>query len=204
MTHLGDAASAFVDDQLDDETQRLLRAHLAGCAACKTDVDAERDTKAHVNTAAGTTPPLPDGLLASLLAIADRPVADPQPLASLPVQAAPRGRSDAAGPGRRGHRRVRGARPGGVHPRGRYVAAAGLAASVVVGLGGGSIVSGASSVAHAPSGPGSSTSTVEVSLTTTPAPAAGGATSAVSVPIDERPMLRQQSGAALSVVYRRP
>ena len=204
MTHLGDAASAFVDDQLDDETRRLLRAHLAGCAACKTDVDAERDAKAHVTTAASTTPPLPDGLLASLLAIADRPAADPQPLVSLPVQVASRGRGDAVGPGRRGHRQVRGARPGGVHPRGRYVAAAGLAASVVVGLGGGSIVNGPSSVAHAPSGPSSSTSTVEVAVTTAPASTVGGATSAVSVPVDERPMLRQQSGAALSVVYRRP
>ena len=203
MTHLGDAASAFVDDQLDDETRRLMRAHLVGCAGCSADVDAERAVRAHVNAVAEVAP-LPEGLLASLLAIADRPLTEPQPVVSRSVRVAPRGRGDAAGPGRRGRRRNRGRRPAGVHPRGRYVAAAGLAASVVVGLGGGSIVNGPSSVAHAPSGPNSSTSTVEVAVTTAPASTVGGATSAVSVPVDERPMLRQQSGAALSVVYRRP
>jgi anti-sigma factor RsiW len=187
MTHLGVAASALVDDQLDDDTKRRMIAHLAGCASCRAAVDTERAVKAHV-AAASRPPAVPASLLVSLASIA---YSEPRSLEpALPRQSGwPGGWSI------------------GVVPRGRYVAAAGLAASVVVGLGGASLARGAGSVARPPTGPRPSTSTIETALTSTPAVPSrvvAASSSPASTPFDTRPMLRQQGGLALSAVYRQP
>jgi hypothetical protein len=195
MSHLGDLASVLVDDELgslDSESRERALAHLSTCSTCEADVDAQRHIKARMKLAAGV-PAAPAGLLDSLLRIPE--AAEPAtPRTSVPgvstrrpplrsASGAPRGRIDATGPGRA----LRAA------TRGRYVAAAGLAASVVVGLGGGGsmIASGASGTSQqAPASPRPSVTTVEMVSTTFPA--------------DNRPIVRPHGKAALSVVYRRP
>ena len=232
MTHLGDAASALVDGELDAETTRHALAHVAGCRCCKAAVDAERTLKAQL-ARDPVLPELPSGLLDSLLSLAVRvelsqragsamgapgSVALAMPAAPTgatafvsaqassrrppwrSVRAAPRGRADSAGPGRL----VRG------RPHGTYVAAAGLAASVMVGLGGGTLAGTAGSAAHAPSGPNASTSSIATaSPVASPSASTSGAvavpSSAAPIPsIDARSIVRTQSRSALSVIYRRP
>jgi len=207
MTHLGDTASALVDGELaglDDHARAHALAHLAGCATCRADVDAERRIRARLRAASAVQPPLPAGLSASLRAIAvtdggvgthaaglaglagsGRPAVTPGPtspsaagVAPKATDRRPRGRDDSRGPGR--HRRS----------RVRYAAVAGLAASVMVGLGGGSIVGAAGTAARAPSGPGPASSVETVSTTT--------------VSGDSRPVVQPNNRISLSVVYRRP
>ncbi|HVE99463.1 MAG TPA: zf-HC2 domain-containing protein, partial [Mycobacteriales bacterium] len=77
MSHLDDWAAALVDAELGpDERDRAL-AHLAGCDACRADVDTQRRAKALL-TPAEPAAPLPAALTARLLAIPAGPAsADP-------------------------------------------------------------------------------------------------------------------------------
>lgn len=229
MTHLGDAASALVDGELDAETARHALGHVAGCQCCKAAVDAERALKTRLAGGAAV-PALPPGLLESLLNVAvrvelsERVGAAPAACGSLTlaasaprvgasalgsssrrppwraVQASPRGRADSAGPGRTSRGR----------PHGTYVAAAGLAASVMVGLGGGSLADsgGAGNAAHSPAGSNAMTSTITSAAaaraTASPTPTEVTGSSAPILSIDARAIVRAQSRPALSVVYRRP
>jgi hypothetical protein len=224
MSHLGDAASALVDGELaglDPHTRERTLFHVATCHNCQADVEAQRLLKMRLRLGAGT-PAVPDGLLHALLSIADADAyagaaADAALLAatSIPgaasrrppwrvVSAAPRGRTDAGGPGR-GVRTTGRSRP-------RYMAAAGLAASVVVGLGGGGALTGAASVATGTAG----TAGTAGAAATSPSLASASSSSSTSSTLvtagvisstmaaDTRPVVRPHARAALSVVYRRP
>lgn len=200
MTHLGDLSTVLADDETgtwaDLPTDVRLRAlaHVAGCPSCRSDVDEQRRVKARMRFAAGapTLQAMPAGLLDSLL----RLPASPQPPATSgrPAQL------------------VHAATGGRPAVRGRYVAAAGIAASVMVGLGsGGSVLAG--SVGGAPSpGPTGPSPTVSpagapvlvgTSVGFTSAVPTGFGTAPTSRP-NTRPLNTPFSAAALSVVYRRP
>jgi hypothetical protein len=194
MSHLGDLSTVLADDECgtwaDLPTDVRLRAlaHVAGCPSCRADVDEQRRVKARMRFAAGapTLHAMPAGLLDSLL----RLPASPQPSAALgrPAQLvthAPASRLIA---------------------RGRYVAAAGIAASVVVGLGsGGSVLAGAAGRAPAPGPTGAPTvspagSPGAANVSTGFGPISGLATG----PTVKTMMSRPFAAGALSVVYRRP
>ena len=201
MSHLGDLCTVLADDETgtwaDLPTDVRLRAlaHVAGCPSCRADVYDQRRVKTRVRLAAGapTLQAMPAGLLDSLL----RLPASPQPPATLGRPAPPATSAT-------------GSRP---ITRGRHVAAAGIAASVVVGLGaGGSVLAGsvlAGSVGGvaSPSPRGASPSVSPtgtsaaggVSIGFTQTVPAGFGTAPVS-----RPISRPTAASALSVVYRRP
>jgi hypothetical protein len=219
MSHLGEAASAFVDGALDDETAWRVSTHLARCRNCRAEVEAERALKAQlrVERSVPTAPALPAGLAAALLGIAAQPAiashASPaapaatirRPAARV-VQAAPRRRADVGGPGRSVRSGGRGRRMNS-----RYVAAAGIAASVMVGLGGGSLAGGAGTLAGGANGPASSTPTasaaavvtVAQTVAQTPTPTVPLSLSSL-LPVEARSIVRPSTRTALSVVYRQP
>lgn len=66
MSHLDDWAAALVDAELSPPDRDRVLAHLAGCAECRVEVDAQRRVKARL----GTSPVAPpsDALTARLLA----------------------------------------------------------------------------------------------------------------------------------------
>lgn len=66
MRHLGDRVTALVDDQLDHDARDLALAHLARCAACQAEIDAERRIAATLRDLADVPPSaeLVDKLLA--------------------------------------------------------------------------------------------------------------------------------------------
>lgn len=200
MTHLGDLSTVLADDETgtwaDLPTDVRLRAlaHVAGCPSCRADVDEQRRVKARMRFAAGapTLQAMPAGLLDSLL----RLPASPQPPATS-GRPAPLVHS------------VTGSRPS---LRGRYVAAAGIAASVMVGLGsGGSVLAGSvgGAASPGPTGPSPTVSPtgapalVGTSVGFTSAVPTGFATTSTSRP-SARPMGTPYGAAVLSVVYRRP
>jgi hypothetical protein len=181
MSHLGDLSTVLADDEhgtwvdlpLDVRLRAL--AHVADCPMCRADVDGQRRVKARVRLAAGapTVQAMPAGLLDSLLR-----------LPASPQQLAPSGRPAQLVPP--------------VSPtirRGRYVAAAGIAASVFVGLGtAGSAVPGGASAGPAGARPSAPTSTAGVGFAQT-----------VSMSFGTTPSSsRSFAPTALSVVYRRP
>ena len=190
MSHLGDLSTVLADDEhgtwvdlpLDVRLRAL--AHVADCPTCRADVDEQRRVKARVRLAAGapTVQAMPAGLLDSLL----RLPASPQqpPTSGRPAQLAPTG--------------------GTTIRRGRYVAAAGIAASVFVGLGGAGF--GAASTATpggASAGPAGAPPSAPVST--------AGTGVAQTVPVGfgtpTAPITRSfgsSAQTALSVVYRRP
>jgi hypothetical protein len=196
MSHLGDLCTVLADDETgtwaDLPTDVRLRAlaHVAGCSSCRADVDDQRRVKTRVRLAAGapTLQAMPAGLLDSLL----RLPASPQPSAALGRPAPP----------------VTSAAGSRSMTRGRHVAAAGIAASVVVGLGaGGSVLAGSVGGVAASSPRGASPSASPtgtsaasgVSIGFTQTVPAGFGTASVS-----RPVSRPTAASALSVVYRRP
>jgi len=217
MTHLGDTASAFVDGALDDETAWRVSAHVAKCRSCRAEIDAERALKNQLG-AAPAQAPMPSGLAAALLGIAAQPMtvghgcapaaagAPSRRPAARVAQAAPRGRADVGGPGRS-------VRTGGYRRAGgRYVAAAGLAATVMVGLGGaalgggGALGSGAGTLAGGPAGATASTSAANAanaSLTQAELTRVSSSLSSL-LPVAGRSIGRPSTRAALSVVYRQP
>jgi anti-sigma factor RsiW len=167
MTHLGDAASALVDDELDGTARERALAHIATCDKCKADVETAHLMKTRLALAARADADLfvAQGLLDSLARMPRRPDALP----------------------------VVGVRPAAVNhrpPVRRYVAAAGVAASVLA-VGGGAATIGATG--GVPAGPAAGVaSTTVVSVTNVmPTPA-------------WIPVVRTHPRSALSVVYRRP
>lgn len=121
--HLGaDVVAALVDGELaDDERERAL-AHLAACAPCRTEVDAQRRFKARLRTL-GPAAPAPDRqLLDRLLALGPAPPA-PEPDLQLGDRLRALGRSGGVGPARRasGGQRVQAPSAGGRPVRVRRV-----------------------------------------------------------------------------------
>lgn len=189
MSHLGDLTSVLADDErgtwvdLPIDVRLRALAHVASCPSCGADVDEQRRVKARVRLAAGapTVQAMPAGLLDSLLRL---PASPQQPApSSRPAPLAPTA-----------------ATPTTTIRRGRYVAAAGLAASVFVGLGSAATgVPGAASPRPAGATPSAPTSTSGPGFTQTVPVGFGGTTNA--------PISRLFAGSgqtALSVVYRRP
>lgn len=194
MSHLGDLSTVLADDECgtwDDvpvEFRLRALAHVAGCPHCRADVDQQRVVKARMRFAAGapTLQAMPAGLLDSLL----RLPASPQPPATSGRPAHIVSPAPASGRG---------------IPRGRYIAAAGIAASVVVGLGsGGSVLAGSATGAGStgPTGPSPSAAPTGAAVVTgasvgfnQPIPAGFGASA---------PTTRPFAASGLSVVYRRP
>jgi anti-sigma factor RsiW len=77
--HLGLAATAFVDGELEHERRDEVLAHLTHCPACRAEVELLRQVKAALRTAA---PSVPSDLAARLLASMTPPVpVDPAPVA---------------------------------------------------------------------------------------------------------------------------
>ncbi|WP_327295424.1 anti-sigma factor family protein [Streptomyces sp. NBC_01197] len=73
--HLGDRLAALVDGELKHDARERVLAHLATCAKCKTEADAQRRLK---SVFAETAPPPPsEGLLARLQAMPGGPGGDP-------------------------------------------------------------------------------------------------------------------------------
>jgi len=74
--HLGPAATAFVDGQLDHRRRDEVLAHLTHCPACRADVDAVRRLKASLQVAG--VPPLSSDLSVRLLAACQGPAPAPR------------------------------------------------------------------------------------------------------------------------------
>jgi hypothetical protein len=207
VTHLGDLACALVDGELGAEARDEARAHVASCAPCQIEVAQQRHVKRRLHAVARADAVDPcNSLLAKLRAIPDAA----QRGCDLPLDEAAPGALTLGLEGvRRSGRRLSGRRapswPGRSRPARRTapsaavrpnlarragprtVAAAGLAASVMVGLGGG--VTGSSA-----SGSGAPTQLPQTSASPS---------TAQSVSLDipaPRPYVR----TAVSVVYRRP
>ncbi|MBB1242929.1 zf-HC2 domain-containing protein [Streptomyces durbertensis] len=81
--HLGDRLAALIDGELEDDARERVLAHLATCACCKAEADAQRQVKSFF---ADTAPPPPsDGLLARLQGLPAGPLrADEPPGPALP------------------------------------------------------------------------------------------------------------------------
>jgi anti-sigma factor RsiW len=85
---LGDALSALVDGALGDAERDRVHVHLAGCTACRAEVEQLRALKARLS-AAGQQPAPPPRLCAALLGLAVpgvEPAARPGPLVRGPVR----------------------------------------------------------------------------------------------------------------------
>ena len=183
MTHLGDLVCVLIDDELGGDAYDHAVVHLDECAQCRRDVAEQRWVKAQLAQAQPAA--VPDAvLLARLLQIpeSDDAQPDPQPL-RLSGQLRSRrllGRTAPSRPLRTGQPARR-----RVHTR--TVAAAGFAASVVVGFSG--AISGSAAVS---SGAGTSA--------TTPSAFSAAALGAPISAVVPRPGDR----VAVSVVYRRP
>ena len=126
---LGDALSALVDGELDHAARDRALAHLAGCAACRADVEDQRRLKARLAALPGDTPS-PD-LCSRLLALSVpgvEPLARPQgPVRPVTVRSdrAPAGAlRPPSGPGRRVRRAT---------AVGSTLVLAGLAAALALG-----------------------------------------------------------------------
>lgn len=80
-SHLGPAASSFLDGALDDATRDEVLTHLAHCAGCRAELAVQRRLRADLRRLPG--PDLPGDLTARLLAVGTQ---------SVPVSARPRRR----------------------------------------------------------------------------------------------------------------
>jgi anti-sigma factor RsiW len=133
MNHLDDLAAALVDDELRPAERDRALAHVAGCAPCREEVEAQRRLKARL---AGVADPQPtEALMSALLAV---PSAEPAPADV--VRRSARSVGPAAGrPRSRGLRRTR-----PVPARGRSVVrtTAGVLSAVAVALGGAVLLGG--------------------------------------------------------------
>ncbi len=125
--HLGETAAALVDGELGHGARDRALAHLTHCDSCRREVDEQRRTKARL--AALGRPAVPVGLTERLRAIgADLPTNAPRSIALRPRAGRP--------PSRSGPRRPAG-RPARLASRRSRVrlAASGLVAACVLGLG---------------------------------------------------------------------
>lgn len=132
MRHLGDLTAAFVDDQLDDADQARALAHLAGCATCRAEVQAQQQLKSRLTALAD--PQVPGDLSARLLDLPGRRGERSGPVGFR----GPAGGPSVGGPGRSRRPRLRadGRRPTRWSSRGQHHSlrvAAASAASIVVG-----------------------------------------------------------------------
>ena len=90
--HLGDRLAALVDGELNHDARERVLSHLATCAKCKAEADAQRNLK---NVFAQAAPPPPsETFLARLQGLSGGPVEEP---ATSMKGTAPAGRSAAAG-----------------------------------------------------------------------------------------------------------
>jgi hypothetical protein len=183
VTHLGNLVGVLIDDELGGDAYDHAVVHLDECAQCRRDLAHQRWVKAQLAQAQPAAVPDPV-MLARLLQIPELesvwPDSQPRQVRSSGQLRSRRllGRTAPSRPLRTGQ-------PAGRRARTRSVAAAGFAASVVVGFSG--AISGSAAV---PTGVGASATLAF------PAAAVGAPISAV-VP---RPGARN----AVSVVYRRP
>jgi anti-sigma factor RsiW len=188
VTHLGDQVCVLIDGELVGDAHDQVAAHLAECGHCRRAVADFRRVKALVAEVDDRGEPAPD-FIGRLLMIPAFESAEP--LARTPRRSRSRrllGRSAPSRPLKTGvpapNRR----------PRNRTVAAAGFAASVVVGLGG--AISGSAAVTATAGSVGAAGPTAPTTLPAT-------ALSAIAEPalaVVPRPGGR----VAVSVVYRRP
>jgi hypothetical protein len=187
VTHLGNLVGVLIDDELGGDAYDHAVVHLDECAHCRRAVAEQRWVKAQLTQAQPAAMPDPV-LLARLLQIPDSESAQSEAVLPGPqsrqVRSAGHLRSRRLMGRTAPSRPLRTGQPAGRRVRTRTVAAAGFAASVVVGFSG--AISGSAAV---PTGVGAATSAF-------PAASLGTPISAV-VP---RPSAR----TAVSVVYRRP
>ena len=181
MTHLGNLVGVLIEGELGGDAYDHAVVHLGDCTQCRREVAEQRWVKAQLAQA----PPaaLPDPvLLARLLQI---PESDAAPsVQSRPVRAAGQVRSRRLVGRTAPSRPLRTGQPAGRRTRTRTVAAAGFAASVVVGFSG--AVSGSAAVSSSAGSVPSAFSATEL-----------GAPISAVVP-------RPNARTAVSVVYRRP
>ena len=218
MSHLGDVAGAFVDDELGPEARARALAHIAGCAACRAEVDQQHRLKSRLRATSDLSPGglgAEDAVLARLVSIPEggvdeslpptdsqpRVVARPgRPTGSAlprPTGASP-STSKSSGPGRQPAASAPAHHPRG--RRGRYVAAAGIAASVVVGIGG-AVGAGSGGAVGAGSGGGAASVQGRLGASNRSAPATGETASDTGGPL---PFGSVRLTGAVTAGYRLP
>jgi anti-sigma factor RsiW len=179
----GAVLSALVDGALDHEERDRVLAHLAGCPACRAEVEAERSLKLRLSALSAQPPAPTPQLLARLQGLAvpgvepaARPTRSVVPAVHVGAPAAPPARGPAAGrpPARPAARRRarRGTRRSGVGA-GLLLLGVGLALAL------GSPTTGAAST---PVDPGSDAFVVDFISTTTEVPLADPAGRAALLP----------------------
>jgi len=186
VTHLGDLVCALTDGGLADDAREQALAHVAVCGPCNRQAADQRRVKTLLAKANSAPEPAPDLVYRLLLipevAQVEHDVRQTRSRRLLGRAAPSRAPVTLVGARRPAARAVGTSRSSG-RVRGRSVAAAGFAASVVVGLGG--AVSGSSVVTA-----GEQTSSVSVGTSV-------GVSLHAAVP-------RPGSRVAVAVVYRRP
>jgi anti-sigma factor RsiW len=175
---LGETLTALVDGALDHAERDRVHAHLAGCPACRAEVEAQRALKATLSGLAGSTPGPPESLVGALRALAVPgvdPVAPHPPLRG--ETAAPRRVGERPGGARglaSGHGRTR-------RHRLRRTSAAG-GGLLLLGVGAALLLGGpAASPASTPVDPGSDAFVVDFVSTTSEVPLADPAGAAASL-----------------------
>lgn len=181
-----EALTALVDGALDHDERERVHAHLAGCAACRAEVEAERALKARLAAlSAGTPEPAPE-LLSRLRGLAvpgvepagraapSRPGA-PVPLGTSPAGPSSRRPGDTRPPSRRSSRRSQRAVRTGALGGGLLLLGVGVGLAMVLGGPSGSAPS-------TPVDPGSDTFVVDFVSTTGGVPLADPAGGAALLP----------------------
>jgi hypothetical protein len=188
VTHLGDLVCVLIDGELAGDAHDEAAAHLAECGHCRRAVVEYRRVKALVAEIDDRSQPAPDFLSRLLLIPQGQSV---EPLGRNARRSRSRRLLGRAGPSRP---LKTGVPAPNRRPRNRTVAAAGFAASVVVGLGGamsGSVAVTTTAGAVGAAGPAAPTTSPTNVLSAIAEPAAA---------VVPRPGGR----VAVSVVYRRP
>ena len=72
--HLGEAAAALVDGVLSHSARDLALAHIAHCAACRAEVEAQRALKLRLASFGGERLDVPATLFASLMSLGEDPI----------------------------------------------------------------------------------------------------------------------------------
>jgi len=197
VTHLGNLVCVLIDDELGGDAYDHAVVHLDDCAECRRAVAAQRWVKAQLAATQPMAAPDP-GLLARLLQIPELDTTPPESPSARQLELTSSSQSSSAPLSRAARSRrllgrtapsrpLRTGQPAGRRPRTRTVAAAGFAASVVVGFSG--AISGSAAVSTGVGASGGSPSATSAAALGTPIPAV--------VP-------RPGSRVAVSVVYRRP
>ena len=195
MTHLGDQVCVLIDGELTGDAHEQALAHLAECGHCWRAAADYRRVKALVAAVDDGSDPSPE-FLGRLLTIPQ--VEGVQPGLSEPVvpplSYAPRRPRSRRLLGRTAPSRPlkTGVPASNRRPRNRTVAAAGFAASVVVGLGG--AISGSVAVTATAGSVGAPGPSVPTTLPTN---------AGIAIPV-AAVVTRPGGRAAVSVVYRRP